>query len=139
MASFLVVFFYQDQGGQANKPKKLNFFWYSFLVVFNILQQFLVVLFKASALWVDAYYKSKCPFVSLFVCLFTFEVPFKLLPKLDVQSFQSFGIFGEKYGNKWLIKNILQTKSHSVFEGFKGGPFKHIKLFFLAKCFRFFG
>ena len=38
--------------------------------------------FKASALWADAFYKSKCPsvcFFCLFVCLFTFEVPFKRL------------------------------------------------------------
>ena len=37
-------------------------------------------LFKASALWAEAFYKSKCPYVCLFVCvsvrLFTFEVPF---------------------------------------------------------------
>ena len=34
-------------------------------------------LFKASDLWADAFYKSKCPSVCLSVCLFTFEVPFK--------------------------------------------------------------
>ena len=38
------------------------------------------IIFKASALWADAFYKSKCPSVSLSVCLsvclFTFEVPF---------------------------------------------------------------
>ena len=33
-------------------------------------------IFKASALWADAFYKSKCPSVCMFVCLFTFEVPF---------------------------------------------------------------
>ena len=27
-------------------------------------------IFKASALWADAFYKSKCPYVCLFVCLF---------------------------------------------------------------------
>ena len=26
-------------------------------------------IFKASALWADAFYKSKCPYVCLFVCL----------------------------------------------------------------------
>ena len=37
-----------------------------------------ILVFKASALWADAFYKSKCPFVCLFVCVcvFTFEVPF---------------------------------------------------------------
>ena len=40
----------------------------------------LVWVFKASALWADAFYKLKCPPVRLSVCpcvcLFTFEVPF---------------------------------------------------------------
>ena len=53
------------------------------------------IIFKTSALWADAFYKSKCPFVCLSVCLsvcvFTFEVPFKRLffphfPKSDVGS-----------------------------------------------------
>ena len=40
-------------------------------------------LFKASALWADAFYKSICPSVRLCVCLVTFEVPFNgLLPPL---------------------------------------------------------
>ena len=30
----------------------------------------LVKIFKASALWADAFYKSKCPYVRLSVCLF---------------------------------------------------------------------
>ena len=38
------------------------------------------LIFKASALWADAFYKSKCPYICLFVCLsvclFTFEVQF---------------------------------------------------------------
>ena len=34
------------------------------------------LIFKASALWVDAFYKSKCPSVCPSVRLFTFEVPF---------------------------------------------------------------
>ena len=29
-------------------------------------------IFKASALWADAFYKSKCPYVCLSVCVFTF-------------------------------------------------------------------
>ena len=44
---------------------------------------FINVLFKASALWADAFYKSKrpsvCPCVCPSVCVFTFEVPFKRL------------------------------------------------------------
>ena len=42
--------------------------------------QTLKTLFKASALWADAFYKQKCPSVRVSVCpsvrLFTFEVPF---------------------------------------------------------------
>ena len=41
------------------------------------------MVFKALALWADAFYKSKCPYVCLSVCvcvcLLTFEVPFKRL------------------------------------------------------------
>ena len=37
------------------------------------------VIFKASAIWADAFYKSICPSVCLCVCVFTFEVPFKRL------------------------------------------------------------
>ena len=40
-------------------------------------------IFKASALWAHAFYKSKCPYVCLcvcaFVCLSAFEVPFSTL------------------------------------------------------------
>ena len=36
-------------------------------------------IFKASALWADGFYKSKCPLVCPCVCLFTFEVAFKSL------------------------------------------------------------
>ena len=35
-----------------------------------------------------------------------------------------------------LKKTFGGKKSQSVFEGFKGGPFKHNKPFFSAKCFR---
>ena len=34
-------------------------------------------IFKALALWADAFYKLKCPYVC--VCVFTFEVPFNNL------------------------------------------------------------
>ena len=39
-------------------------------------RQFTITIFKASALWADAFYKSKCPSVRLSVRLFTFEVQF---------------------------------------------------------------
>ena len=67
--------------------------------------------FKASALWADAFYKSKypsvCPCVCPCVCLcvhfwgtvLTSFCPH--FPKSDVQYFKRFGILGGKYGKKW--------------------------------------
>ena len=57
------------------------------MAVYIALSDAFVLVFKASALWADAFYKSKCPsvcvsvcvFVCVFVCLFTFEVLFKRL------------------------------------------------------------
>ena len=69
-----------------------------------------VSLFKASALWADAFYKSKCPFVCLsvrpFVRLFTFEVPFKRLfaPTSQNQTskiFRDSESLGKSNGKKW--------------------------------------
>ena len=40
---------------------------------------FRLVVFKASALWADAFYKLICPYVCLSVFYFIFEVPFKRL------------------------------------------------------------
>ena len=39
----------------------------------------LFIIFKALALWIDAFYKLKCPCVCLWVRVFTFEVPLKRL------------------------------------------------------------
>ena len=36
-------------------------------------------IFKASALWADAFYKSESPCVCLSICVLTFDVPFKRL------------------------------------------------------------
>ena len=66
--------------------------------------------FKASALWADAFYKSKCPSVCpcvcLFVCVFTFEVPFKPLFALTSQSrmsniFRDSESLGKSNGKNW--------------------------------------
>ena len=67
-------------------------------------------IFKASALWADAFYKSKCPSVCLSVrlsvCLFSFEVPFNGLFAPTSQSLMS-NIFrdseslGKSKGKKW--------------------------------------
>ena len=63
-------------------------------------------IFKASALWDDAFYKSKYPSVCVSVCLcvhlFTFEVPFKRLFAPTSQSrmskiFRDSETLGEKY------------------------------------------
>ena len=64
------------------------------------------IIFKASTLWADAFYKSKCPSVRLSVCLFTFEVPFKRLFAPFSQSWMS-NIFKDSEslwksnGKKW--------------------------------------
>ena len=46
----------------------------------NILKRCIIMVFKALALWADAFYKLKCPSLCPSVCpsvpLFTFEVPF---------------------------------------------------------------
>ena len=66
--------------------------------------------FKASALWADAFYKSKCPSVCVFVrpcvCLFTFEVPFNGLFAPTSQSrmsdiFRDLESLGKSNGKKW--------------------------------------
>ena len=48
-----------------------------------IFSEFFGIIFKALAIWADAFYKSKCLSVSLCVCLsvqlFTFDVPSKRL------------------------------------------------------------
>ena len=67
-------------------------------------------LFKASALWADAFYKSKCPydcgFVCLCVCVFTFEVLFKRLFAPTSWSrmsniFRDSESLGKSNGKKW--------------------------------------
>ena len=75
-------------------------------------------LFKASALWADAFYKSKCPSVRLSVCpsvrlsvcpsvcLFSFEVPFNGLFAPTSQSgmsniFRDSESMGKSNGKKW--------------------------------------
>ena len=79
----------------------------------NILLQILKLLlnsFKASALWADAFYKSICPSVCLFVRLsvrvFTFEVPFNGLFAPTSRSrmsniFRDSESLGKSNGKKW--------------------------------------
>ena len=69
------------------------------------------ILFKAPALWADAFYKSKCPYVfSVFfcvsVCVFTFEVPFNGLYAPTSRSrmsniFRDSESLGKSNGKKW--------------------------------------
>ena len=84
----------------------------------------LQVIFKALALGADAFYKSKCPYVCLcvcgFVCLFTFEVPFKRLFAPTYRSWMS-KIFsdseslGKSNGKKWSqIGNLLLIKDEKL-------------------------
>ena len=71
---------------------------------------FFCVFFKALALWADAFYKSKCwsvcVFVRLCVCLFTFEVPFNgiFAPTFCSQMsniFKDSESLGKSNGKKW--------------------------------------
>ena len=66
----------------------------------------LVIVFKASALWADAFSKSKCPSVCVSVCVFTFEVPFKRLFAPTSRSgmsniFSDSESLGKSNGKKW--------------------------------------
>ena len=67
-------------------------------------------IFKASVLWANAFYKSKCPSVCpsvhLSVRVFTFEVPFKRLFAPTSRSrvsniFRDSESFGKSNGKKW--------------------------------------
>ena len=86
--------------------------------------------FKASSLWADAFYKSKCPSVCLsvclFVCLFTFEVPFQHLFAPTSQSrmsniFRDSESLGKSNGKKWsqiwtfLFQNCLKLTQKKCF------------------------
>ena len=64
------------------------------------------LIFKASALWANAFYKSKCPSVCLCVRVFTFEVPFKCLFAPISRSrmsniFRDLECLGKSNGKKW--------------------------------------
>ena len=68
------------------------------------------LIFKASALWANAFYKLKCPSVCPSVCpsfrVFTFEVPFKRLFAPTSQSrmsniFRDSESLGKSIGKKW--------------------------------------
>ena len=73
-------------------------------------KKFVTKIFKASALWADDFYKSKCPSVCpsvcLSVCLFTFEVPFNghFAPTSRSQMsiiFRGSESLGKSIGKKW--------------------------------------
>ena len=98
-------------------------------------------IFKASALWADAFYKLICPsvcvFVRLFVCPFTFKVPFKRLfaptSKSRMSSiFRDSESLGKNNGKKWsqiwtfLFENCLKSP-------------RKILIFFLTFFFYFWG
>ena len=89
-----------------------------------------IIIFKASALWADAFYKSKYPSVCLSVCLsvcvFTFEVPLKRLfapTSLSRMShiFRDSESLGKSNGKKWsqiwtfLFKNCLKSPRKTSF------------------------
>ena len=88
------------------------------------LRPFQNYIFKASALWANAFYKSKCPSVCVFVCpcvcLFTFEAPFTGLFAPNSWSrmsniFRDLESLGKSNGKKWsqiwtfLFENCLKS------------------------------
>ena len=79
-----------------------------------------IVVFKASALWANAFYKSKCPSVCVSVCPFTFEVPLNGLFAPTSRSrmsnmFRDSESLGKSNGKKWsqigtlLFENCLKS------------------------------
>ena len=88
-----------------NKPATHTMFLSSIMVIVLF-----KIIFKASALWADAFYKSICPYVCLSVCLsvclFTFEVPFKRLfaptsRRRMSKIFRDSESLGKSNGKKW--------------------------------------
>ena len=69
------------------------------------------MIFKASALWADAFYKSKCPSVCVSICPLNFEVPFKRLFAPTSRSRMS-NIFrdSESLGKKGMERSGLRFK-----------------------------
>ena len=97
MSSWITSFNLNCQTQMITVKKHLNIFF-----IAEPLQN----IFKASALWADAFYKLKCPSVRLCVCLFTFEVPFKRLFAPTSRCRMSnilgdAGSLGKSNGKKW--------------------------------------
>ena len=90
-------------------------------------------IFKASALWANAFYKSICPYaclsVCVFVCVFTFEVPFQRLFAPTSLSQMSKIVrdsesLGKSNGKKWspiwklfVITRVKLLREKSLFLG----------------------
>ena len=68
----------------------------------KLLLYFISNIFKESALWADSFYKSKCPYVCLSVCLFvryTFSLRFTVfLPPTSRSSMSKLFRFSESFG-----------------------------------------
>ena len=102
---------------------------------------FICPIFKASALWADALYKSICPSVRLSVCLFTFKVPLNGLFAPTSRSRMS-NIFtdseslGKSNGKMWsqiwtfLFENCRQSRHEK-----KNLHFFHFFIFFGFRSF----
>ena len=93
----------------------------------------LIGILKASALWVDSFYKSKCPYVCVCVCSL-FEVPFKHLFAPPSQSpmsklFKFLKSLGKSYGKKW--SNIWKLL---LIKGVKSLRIKIFFFFFFFFC-----
>ena len=98
----------------------INQLFVSFLFCIFSVSNCLHFVFKESALWVDSFYKSKCPYVCLCVC-HTFSLRLTVflppLPTSNVQTFQILESLGKSNGKNWsqiwklwLIKGVKSPR-----------------------------
>ena len=120
---FWVTFQFEWHSILSNIPFSATFHFEWHFILSDILS-WVTFLFKASALWADAFYKSKCSSVCLSVCLFvcssvrlfTFEVPFKHLFAPTSWSrmsniFRASESSGKSNGKKWsqILKKLFRS------------------------------
>ena len=85
------------------------------------------MIFKASALWADAFYKLKCPYVCVFVCVCVHFLRYRLkviLPPLPevgcpifLEIWNSWGKVMERSGLRFehfILKMVLNRKTRKI-------------------------
>ena len=108
------IYLFTEKWTKSALNKKVCFLRFPTLINFLLLtvtyRPYLI--FKASSLWADSFYKSICPSVCLSVCVFTLEVSFKHLFSPTSQSrmsniFRDSESLGKNKGNKWSQMRIF--------------------------------